>query len=446
MEVKVKMNKIVKGIVIILCCVLLTGRLSQADELEMINERLKQLQEKVQALEGLKQEMQILKEELKREIQSRDEQVIALEERMEEAEPVFDLAKTLAKTHMGGYFELHYNNAVNARSSGQEDTLDFHRFIYYLDHEINDWIKFYSELEVEHALVEGGKESGEIELEQAYLDFSLSEIFNVRAGVLLVPIGIINQYHEPPTFNGVERPFVDKHIIPTTWFDSGVGFFGNLLPGLSYQVNIMGGLEAKDFTAKDGLRGGRQKGFKTNAEDLAFVGRLDYRGIPGLQLGATLYRGGAAQDLRIGEDINVTVGEFDFKYRLSNFDFRGEYALVNIDDARELNWALKKTSGKDAIASELQGWYLEGAYHFLRRFIPSAPHDATFFVRYEDFDTQHKMPSGFKRNRAYDRTALTVGFSYWPDENVVIKVDYQDVDQGGGGADDFFNLGLGWQF
>jgi Phosphate-selective porin O and P len=440
------MNSFVKSMVLLLLCFLCAGKLSHADELETINERLKLLQEKVQALEGLKQEVEALKEELTREVQSRDDQVIALEERMEEAEPLFDIANTLAKTHLGGYFELHYNNAINARSSSKDDVLDFHRFVLYLDHEINDWIKFTSELEVEHAFVEGGEDSGEVELEQAYLDFSLHKNFNVRAGVLLMPIGIINQYHEPPTFNGVERPFVDKYIIPTTWFDSGIGFFGEVIPGLSYQVNIMGGLEAEEFSAKDGLRSGRQKAFKTNAEDLAFVGRLDYKGIPGLQLGATLYRGDSAQDLRIGEDINVTIGEFDFKYRLGNFDFRGEYALVNIDDARELNWALGKTSGKDAIASELQGWYLEGAYHFLRRFIPSAPHDATFFVRYEDFDTQHKMPTGFKRNRAYDRKAWTIGFSYWPTDTVVIKADYQDVDQGGGGADDYFNLGLGWQF
>jgi len=440
------MNKIAKCIAIIFFCILVLGKIACADEFQIIIERLEELQEKVQALEGLKQEMQILKEELKQEIQARDEQVIALEERVEESEPVFDLARTLAKTHLGGYFELHYNNAINGRSSGKDDVLDFHRFVLYLDHEINDWIKFTSELEVEHAFVEGGKESGEVELEQAYLDFSLHEKFNVRAGVLLMPIGIINQNHEPPTFNGVERPFVDKYIIPTTWFDSGIGFFGEVLPGLSYQFNIMGGLKAEDFRAEDGIRKGRQKGFKTNAEDLAFVGRLDYKNIPGLQLGATFYWGDSAQGLSIGEDVNVTIGEFDFKYRLGNFDFRGEYALINIDDARELNLVLGKTSGEDAIASEIQGWYLESAYHFLRRFIPGTSHDATFFIRYEDFDTQYGMPSGFERNRKYDRTAWTIGLSYWPTENVVIKADYQDVDQGGGGADDFFNLGLGWQF
>ena len=158
---------------------------------------LKLLQEKVQALEGLKQEVEALKEELTREVQSRDDQVIALEERMEEAEPLFDIANTLAKTHLGGYFELHYNNAINARSSSKDDVLDFHRFVLYLDHEINDWIKFTSELEVEHAFVEGGKDSGRSRVwkQALFWSFSLHKNFNVRAGVLLMPIGIINQYH-----------------------------------------------------------------------------------------------------------------------------------------------------------------------------------------------------------------------------------------------------------
>ena len=440
------MNKILTVIVSFLCIALLAGGFAHADEMEEMKERLELLQEKVETLEGLKEEIETLKEKLEQEVESRDEQVIALEERMEETEPLFDLARTLAKTHVGGYFELHYNNAINGRSSETDDQLDFHRFVLYLSHEFNDWIKFTSELEVEHSFVEGGEESGEVELEQAYLDFLLNEKFNVRAGVLLMPIGITNQLHEPATFNGVERPFVDKYIIPTTWFDSGIGFFGEILPGWNYQFNIMGGLKAEDFRAKDGIRDGRQKAFKTNAEDLAFVGRLDYRKIPGLQMGATFYWGDSAQDLRIGKDVNVTIGEFDFKYRVKNFDFRGEYALINIDDARELNLALGKTSGEDAIASEIQGWFLEGAYHFLRDILPATSHDAAFFIRYEDFDTQHDMPTGFKRNRQYDRTAWTIGFSYWPIESVVIKADYQDVDQGGGGADDFFNLGLGWQF
>jgi hypothetical protein len=225
---EVTMNKFLAIIGSFFCIALLFGEFAHADEMEEMKERLELLQEKVETLEDLKQEIETLKEKLEQEVESRDEQVIALEERMEETEPLFDLARTLAKTHVGGYFELHYNNAVNGRSSETDDQLDFHRFVLYLSHEFNDWIKFTSELEVEHAFIEGGEDSGEVELEQAYLDFLLHEKFNVRAGVLLMPIGIINQFHEPATFNGVERPFVDKYIIPTTWFDSGLGFFGEI--------------------------------------------------------------------------------------------------------------------------------------------------------------------------------------------------------------------------
>lgn len=437
------MNKKFIALALIVFCLLFTGKFAYADKFDEINEKLQQLQEKMDDLENLKREVELLKEALKRESEQKEEQISSLQEQMDEVRPVFDLATTLAKTNLGGYFELHYNSEVDEENSG---VLDFHRFVLNIDHEFNDWIKFYSELEVEHAFVEGGHDSGELELEQAYLDFALNNKFNIRAGVLLVPMGLINQSHEPTLFNGVERPFVDKYIIPTTWFESGVGFYGELLSGLNYQFDIIGGLDAADFRAKDGIRNGRQKAFKSKAEDLGFAARLEYNKIPGLQIGSSFYAGESAQDLRNAGDVSVTIGEADFKYKLGNFDFRGEYAVVNIGDARKLNRVLGKESGKNAIASELRGWYLEGAYHFLRDLKPNISQDASLFIRYEEFDTQHDMPSGFKKNSLYDRTAWTFGFSYFPIDNVVVKGDLQHVEQSGGGADDFINLGLGWQF
>ena len=104
---------------------------------------------------------------------------------------------------------------------------DFHRFVLLFGHSFSDRIKFWSELEVEHALVEGGEESGEVALEQAYLDFLITPAFNIRAGMMLTPVGIINERHEPPSFNGVERPFVETVIIPTTWRELGFGLTGD---------------------------------------------------------------------------------------------------------------------------------------------------------------------------------------------------------------------------
>jgi hypothetical protein len=425
-------------------CFLLACPVAQADDkLDVIMQRLEELQENVKELEGLKQEVAVLKEELKHEREGREDQIDSLQEQIEEVKPVIDIAEQLAKTDLGGYFEFHYNSNIDDKSS---NTLDFHRFVLNIDHEINDWIMFRSELELEHALVQGGSDSGELELEQALLEFSLHKNFNVRAGVLLMPIGLINQHHEPTTFNGVERPFVDKYIIPTTWFESGVGIFGQVLPGLDYQLNIMSGLEAENFSAKDGLRSGRQKAYKSKSEDLALAGRLVYTNIPGFQFGTSFYLGNSAQDLSDVGDVGVAIAEADFKYTRGKFDFRGEYAMVTISDADKLNQALGKTSGKDAIAEQLKGWYLEGAYRFLHDILPATSHDANIFVRYEEFDTQHDMPSGYKANPEYDRTAWTFGLSYYPVENVVIKGDLQRVENGDGNTDELFNLGLGWHF
>ncbi len=393
----------------------------QADRIDNLEQKIEDLQKELHSLKESRQENARLSEESK-------------------------YAESSSKTEIGGYMELHYNDTVGGDNSATDEKLDFHRFVLLVSHELADWVQFYSEVEIEHAFVEGDEKSGEIEIEQAYVDFLTGEHLNYRVGVLLTPMGIINQTHEPATFNGVERPFVDTVIIPTTWSESGAGLFGDLLPGLSYQLNLMGGLKAEDFSASSGLRSGRQKAFKTNAEDLAAVVRLDYKGLPGLAVGASYYAGDSAQDFAIGADVNVDVYEGDFRYSIAGFDFRGEIAQVDIGDAGKLNTILGKTSGSDAIGEELFGWYLEGAYHFLPLIRKSTSQDAALFLRYENYDTQKSMPRGFVANPAYDRKAWTVGFTYWPIPDLAVKVDYQDLENGTGTAEDLFNLGIGWEF
>src|SRR5262245_54269590 len=160
--------------------------------------------------------------------------------------------------------------------------LDFHRFVLIVTHSFSDRIRFVSELELEHALVEGLEEAGELELEQAYLDFLLSRRFNVRAGMLLMPIGIINERHEPPTYYGVERPFVDTFIIPTTWFEVGAGVHGEFGRGWRYRVYVTSPLDARKFNADEGIRNGRQKGADTVIGRPATTGRVEYVAIRGL--------------------------------------------------------------------------------------------------------------------------------------------------------------------
>jgi len=177
--------------------------------------------------------------------------------------------------------DFHFNKA-----DGEDAVLDFHRFVLLMSHSFSPRLRFVGELELEHAFVEGLEESGEIELEQAYVDFLLSRRLNVRAGMLLLPVGIINERHEPPVFNGVERPFVDTVIVPTTWFDVGAGVHGVLGSNFRYRAFAVAPLNALEFTADEGLRGGRQKGSEANVRNVAYTGRLEYLGVRGLTLGA----------------------------------------------------------------------------------------------------------------------------------------------------------------
>src|SRR5262249_9548750 len=150
--------------------------------------------------------------------------------------------------------------------------------------------------------------SGEVELEQAYVDFLITRGFNLRAGMVLVPIGLINERHEPPVFQGVERPFVDTVIVPTTWFEGGAGVHGELKPGVRYRAYVMAPLNALEFSADEGIRNGRQKGSQANIRHAAVAARVEYIGLPGLTLGASGWSG-TSNFLTPRVDATVRIGE-----------------------------------------------------------------------------------------------------------------------------------------
>ena len=156
---------------------------------------------------------------------------------------------------LSGYMEMHLNKVEDLPTM-----VDLHRFVLMVGHSFSDSLKFWSEVEIEHAFVEGGEESGEVAVEQAYVDLMINRRVNLRAGMVLVPVGIQNERHEPPTFQGVERTFVDTVIVPTTWRDTGIGLFGDLGRGFSYRAYALPGLNAAEFSADEGIAGGRQQG------------------------------------------------------------------------------------------------------------------------------------------------------------------------------------------
>jgi DtxR family Mn-dependent transcriptional regulator len=345
------------------------------------------------------------------------------------------------RTSLSGYMEFHYNNPEFSDAQ-----LDFRRFVLLVTHNFSERIRFVGELELEHAVVEGLEEEGELELEQAYVDFLLTRSFNVRAGMLLMPIGIINERHEPPVYYGVERPFNDTVIIPTTWFEAGAGVHGEIGRGWRYRAFIVAPLDAGEFTAEEGIREGRQKGSEANVSKPGVTGRLEYVAIRGLTLGASGFSGKSGFQFQPVFDVPVSLAEFDARYSRRQLELRGQFSQVWIDNAGRLNDALAIRVGVNPnIARVLRGFYGEAGYRPI-----SNPRfgEVGAFVRYENFDTQFRMPSGYVGLPEFDRDAWVVGATYWPDPDVAVKFDYSIVRNRSTviQAPNSLNVGLGWWF
>jgi hypothetical protein len=344
-------------------------------------------------------------------------------------------------TAISGYMDFHYN-----KRQFEDGVLDFHRFVLLFTHRFSDRLRFVSEVEIAHAVVEGLEEAGELELEQAYLDFLISRAFNVRAGMVLVPMGIINERHEPPVFHGVERPLVDTVVIPTTWFEVGAGVHGEVGRGWRYRAYVLAPLNAAEFNAADGLREGQQHGSEANAGRVAVTGRVEYVGYRGLTLGAGVWSGRSGFEFRPRFDVPVTMLEADARYARRRVELRGQFAQVAISNADLLNDALALRTGVNPnVARRLRGFYGEGSYRIVSG---AAAGDVALFARYENVDTQYRMPAGFLPIKTFDRDQYAFGATYWPDSDVAVKVDYIVARNRSpvGAAANSFNIGLGWWF
>lgn len=344
------------------------------------------------------------------------------------------------KTTVGGYGELHYNNFQGGAKD--KDEIDFHRFVLFFGHRFNDWISFKSELELEHSNTEN---AGQEELEQAYLDFNFSEKVNAKAGIFLMPVGFLNETHEPPTFYGVERNNIETRILPSTWWEAGVSLYGVVTPGWKYQAGVSSNLAAEYFEkfSTKGVREARRNVSEAPAENVAFHGRLDYSGLPGLTVGASVVTGNTGQDNPAlnGADARLTLWDVHARYNVDKLDLRALYAQGHLGDADKINAAFVGVDNQ--VASGFYGWYAEVAYHVLK----NGDHDLAPFIRYEKWDTQADLASNTVRKASSENDIWTVGANYWPHPQVVLKADYQKFDKPDGDkGDKRLNLGLGYMF
>lgn len=374
-----------------------------------------------------------------------------IEERLEELEQqVQELQQreqtgATGKVHVAGYGEIHFNG-----TEGQAgDKADLHRFVLYFGYDFADWARLHSELEVEHALVRDN--NGYLVMEQLFVELDGNEWLNGRIGRVLMPLGIVNQKHEPTTFNGVERPLVDRVIIPSTWFSDGAGIFGNAGPLAKYEAYLTSSLDGSKFSAMEGIRGGRMTE-EPGLSQLAVSGRVDVfplanaeLAVPqALRLGLSYFGGGANNKNKgAAGSVNADVRMYsaDAEYSIGKLDLRGVWALGRIGGALGLG---------NNVAEEIMGWYVEGGWHVLPDRLKQGKlrnADAVLFVRYEEANTQHKMPAGVLPNPAGDRTETTVGINFYLTSNLVLKADYQiRNDASGTKPANLFNGGVGWMF
>jgi len=344
------------------------------------------------------------------------------------ASKVYQLTRGLS---IGGYGEARYTNYIHDQA-GKRDQADYQRFVLYVGNKFSDRIILNTETEFEHASTEG---DGSVSVEFATLDFLLTDAVNIKTGLMLVPVGIANEQHEPTLFHGNDRPLVERQVIPATWREMGIGLFGKLAEGVDYKLMLVNGLNAAGF-GSTGIRDGRQIGSKSIAEDWAVVARLDYEPVLGLNLGGSAYWGDAGQEQDFAGnrvDVLTRIYEIHGQYKVAGLELKALGSVVRIGDS-----AAVSAQVLEQVPDRIGAWYGEVAYDVLPLVVSGTQQYLAPFVRYEQIDY---------RGSDQDVDLLVTGLSYKPIPNVVVKADYRNFNNRVvADAADEINLGFGFIF
>jgi len=418
-----------------LLLLLLSPLISNADQ--SVNERI----------EALERELKELKSLLKTQAEVQKAQQVRLDE---QPSSVGYAASVQSGTSVGGYGEINYNNFDAA---SQRDEFDLQRFILFVGHEFNERTRMMSEIEFEHAQVKGGDSGGEVAMEQAYVEHTLTDGLNFRAGLQILPIGFMNEYHEPPVFHGVERNEVETRIIPSTWRELGFSINARTMSGFEYNLGLTTTPDASKFSsssASKGFKDMRISGKQVTANDMGVYAGFNYRGILGLQLGATVWTGNTSQngqgkgdnaDELANVDATLTIWDIHAKYAGNRFEFKSLYAAGSLSDTSQINASAGIGAGSDDAAPEdFYGWYVETAY----RIYDEGDASLVPFIRYAEYNTQKSVAPGFSLDPLNDESVTTLGLNWYVHPQVVFKLDRQvyDVDAN----KDRTNVGIGWMF
>jgi len=358
------------------------------------------------------------------------------------------------KLTVGGYAQIDYNHNLSNHSY-QTGNLDVHRLVLLFGYKFNERTQFFTEIEYEHV--------SDVYIEQAFLDYKINKYIHFRGGLMLIPMGIVNEYHEPPTFNGVERTMVDKYIVPTTWRELGFGFTGNLPTAtIKYQLYMFNGFKSYDnseggtyyLSGKNGLRKGRQKGAESFISSPNLSAKVDYYGLPGLNLGLAGYFGktqstaynGIDRDDNAGKAsadstvVGISMVSADARYQYRGLELRGQLSYTALSNTQQYNAKIS-----DPLGSSLIGYYFEIGYNILKP-IPSLKSQLIPFVRFEHYNTHHEV-EGTTPITDYSNQIVTAGIGWKITPQVALKSDLQLLRSGSSDVlDTIINAGIGVMF
>ena len=345
-------------------------------------------------------------------------------------------------TVLTSYGEINYNRPTR---DSKNTVADLRRFVLGYQHRFDERTLVVTELEVEHA-VSSASDKGEVALEQAYLERQIARNWSVRGGLFLMPAGLLNENHEPTAYYGVERNFVETRIIPSTWREGGLQVVGNFDNGLTAQFGVTTGFDLTkwDASSSEGaespLAAIHQELSLAKARDLSVFGALNWRGVPGLLVGGSLFTGGATHG-QSASSTRVTLWDVHARYAPGRWDFSSVYSRGTISNTAAFNTPL--VASATLVPKTFDGWYAQAAY----KLWSNAEYSLAPFVRWEQVNTARAFADlgpGLTPDAARTERVATIGANFNIGSGIVLKADLQRFRQN---ADaNRFDLGLGWSF
>ncbi len=338
------------------------------------------------------------------------------------------------KATVGGYVDVMYNNLSRGNlDNPSRNSFGQQRLVPFIYADITDHIKFATEIEIERGGPNTAQGDGSMQIEFAQLDYLIKEAINIRAGILLMPVGKFNLLHDSPLNDLVDRPMVSRIVIPSTWFEAGAGIYGTLYPTslskLDYEVYVVNGMTQTAGAITDlGVRNARGSVSRDRDDSKAVVGRLAFSPMLGIEIAGSGYHGQYKPAAAAVGSGYIDVFALDWTLQRGPFEFIGESAWTRISN--------NNTTGQNngVGPAGMHGYYVQGNYHFMPEFLkkwaPSHFTDASTFtavVRWEhvDTDTDNRTIVGnaFGNRRELER--LTLGINFRPIEDTVFKFDWQ---------------------